>query len=345
MDYGMSIYATAGYPDSPRGADYLARCLEMPGAKLVRADERIEVRRALFYHWTFIDVLCVKDIVVAVWHHATCLKGGSCSRFCRNSGVDVRYESNGVSNRVFFDVEREDLIPELITRLQREVEHGTDSVIFPEKMLRALAQEVSLQLEEDPGDPSVALPASPSDFVGGTPAGKTPGNTARPTGRAPMSNADTTTKPKTKKAKKAKEPKNPFLEVTLLERLGIDEATLTEEERAQLHTVDLKRIEELTSAVTAVTTGMKDSVRVTASKAADGAQAAASRVFNGIRNTVGTPPVVHEYTDEKIWITRDEAAQLIAALSGALADTDFDDNIELGEILDDVAGNEELSAA
>lgn len=160
-----------------------------------------------------------------------------------------------------------------------------------------------------------------------------------------MSNADTTTKPKTKKAKKAKEPKNPFLELTFMERVAIDESALTDAERGQLFVADEKRIDEVKFVVGSIASGMTTSVRVTASKAADGAQAAASRVFNGIRNTVGNTDNVGEYPDEKIWITRDEAAQLIAALSGALADTDFDDNIDLGEILDDVAGNEELSSA
>lgn len=144
----------------PRDAAYLDRCLKSPGASLVRDDDRIPVRRAVHFHGTYVDVSCVKEVGVSATHPSTaaCQRGGSCSSFCRRENIFIRYESKGLSRFEPFTVRDVDLIPELIARIKREVEQGTDTVINPERMLRNLRDEVGLRLEEQRGAPSVATP-------------------------------------------------------------------------------------------------------------------------------------------------------------------------------------------
>lgn len=155
-----------------------------------------------------------------------------------------------------------------------------------------------------------------------------------------MSDAETTSIPVTKTDS---EPENPYLRLTLRERAAIDESSLTDTQMGQLLFADDKRVQEFKAVASSIVSGVKANVRDSTSQAARNAKLAATRLFHGIRNAVADPapevPVGH------IWITRDEAAQLITALSGALAAADFEQGIDLGEILDDVSGNNGEPAA
>lgn len=132
----------------------MLRCLSAPRVALVRADERTEVQRVLSFDGPYvdgfnldsiyIDVLCVKDVVVLVEHRdAQCHLRG-CSPRCLNGGVVIRYEENGVSkSKMLHTVHRNlksDLVPELVARIKWEIEHGATTVIDPENMVHALVQ-------------------------------------------------------------------------------------------------------------------------------------------------------------------------------------------------------------
>lgn len=158
--------------DPPRDAAYLAKGLKTPGMRHVRADERFPVRRAFYFPGTYVDVNCVEEVGVATTHpgDAACQSGGSCSSRCRNDNVIIRYEDKGVTKFQSVNVKDEDLIPELIARIVREVDHGTSTVIDPEKMLRALQEETILRMEAEREPASVKASLDASQSRRGTPS-------------------------------------------------------------------------------------------------------------------------------------------------------------------------------
>lgn len=159
----MGADATANNADSIRDDAYLLRCLKAPRVALIRADEKVEVKRVISFGGPldngfkvdriYIDVACVYGVTVVVEHPSDvpCQRLGVCSPRCRNCGFLIRYEENGVRKSkmvlTMYKNLKSDLVPELVAKIKREIEHGTSTVIDPEEMVLSLLNEAGPELE------------------------------------------------------------------------------------------------------------------------------------------------------------------------------------------------------
>lgn len=136
---------------------------------------------------------------------------------------------------------------------------------------------------------------------------------------------------KAKKDKKTKKGKNPYLKLTFSQRVDIDKSQLNEQQLAWLYFADEKRIAEARALAASIASDLTATMSATTSKAFQAAMGTAGRRAN-IKNPRPAAEPASE-PGETVWITRNEAAKLIAALSGALADTDYGEDIDLGDVL------------